>query len=71
MLRSVLEMSAGSRSFFLLVAQMTRTSPSLSKLSIFLKRVERILRVASCRPYSLLVARESTSSMNRITLPIA
>ena len=69
MLRSILEMRAGSKSFFLLVAQITSTSPSLSKLSIFLKRVDKILLVASWRPDSLLVASESISSMKRMTLP--
>jgi len=71
MLRSSLDTSAGSRSFFLFEAQITSTSPSLSKLSIFLSNVERILLVASWSPDSLDVARESTSSMKSITDPIA
>lgn len=71
MVMSVLEISAGSRSFFLFVAQITKTSPSDSNESIFLSKVDRILLVASCNPDSRLVARESISSMNRITLPIA
>ena len=70
-LKSSLDMRAGSRSCFLFDAQITRTSPSLSKESIFLNRVERILLVASCNPDSLDVAKESTSSMNKITEPIA
>ena len=65
MLKSSLETSAGSRSFFLFVAQITKTSPSLSKLSIFLKRVDKILLVASCNPASLDVANESISSKLR------
>jgi len=68
---SVREISAGSKSFFLLVAQMTSTSPSDSNESIFLNRVERIRLVASWSPVSLLVANESISSMKRITEPIA
>jgi hypothetical protein len=45
---STLEMSAGSKSFFLLVAQIRRTSLfSLSNESIFRNRVDKIRRVAS------------------------
>lgn len=63
--------SAGSKSFFRFVAQITNTSPSLSKLSIFLNKVDRIRLVASWSPAYLDVARESISSIKRITLPSA
>merc|ERR1712028_284160 len=44
MLRSRRETSAGSRPFLRLVAHITSTSPSLSKLSILRSSVESILR---------------------------
>lgn len=68
---SVLETNAGSKSIFLFVAHITRTSPSDSNESIFLNKVDKMRRVASCSPVSLLVARESISSINKITLPSA
>jgi len=71
MLKSNLDINAGSRSYFLFEAHITRTSPSLSKLSIFLKSVDKIRLVASCKPDSLDVAKESTSSIKRITEPKA
>lgn len=45
---SIRESIAGSRSYFLFVAQTSSTSEVLSKLSIFLSSVERILLEASC-----------------------
>ena len=68
---SVREIKAGSKSFFLFVAQITSTSPSDSKESIFLNKVDKILLVASCKPVSLLVAKESISSINKMTEPRA
>ena len=68
---SVREIRAGSKSIFLFVAQITSTSPSDSKESIFLSNVDKIRLVASCKPISLLVANESISSINKITEPKA
>lgn len=67
--KSILLSIAGSRSSLRLVAHMRRTLVLDSKLSIFLKRVERILRLASCISVFLLPARASISSMKMITLP--
>ena len=50
---SNLDSNAGSRSFLRFVAQMSNTSPSDSKESIFRSKVERIRRDASCIPPSL------------------
>lgn len=69
MLKSILLSMAGSKSCFLLVAQISITFVVDSKLSIFLRRVESILRLASCISDDLLAAKASISSMNIITLP--
>ena len=46
-LKSILLSIAGSKSCFLLVAHINKTSVELSKLSIFLNNVDNILRLAS------------------------
>lgn len=57
--KSILLSIAGSRSAFLLVAQIRSTFEVDSKLSIFLNKVERIRRLASCISESLLPASAS------------
>lgn len=69
MLRSILDNIAASRSCFLFVAQISKTSVVDSKLSIFLKSVDKTLRLASCMSESLLPAMASISSMKMMTLP--
>ena len=70
MLKSILLNIAASRSCFLFVAQINSTSVEDSKLSIFLNKVERTLRLASCMSLSRLPAKASISSMKIMTLPI-
>jgi hypothetical protein len=65
-LKSILLSIAASKSYFLLVAAINKTSVVLSKLSIFLNNVDKILLLASCIPSPLLVAIESISSINNI-----
>lgn len=60
---------AASRSYFLFVAQINKTLELLSNESIFLSRVDNILRLASCISPSLDYANESISSIKMITLP--
>lgn len=69
MLRSIRESMAGSRSCFLLVAQISNTSVVLSKLSILRSKVERTRLLASCISELLLPARASISSMKMMTRP--
>lgn len=66
---SILESIAASKSYFLLVAQIKRTSVVLSKLSIFLKRELNTLLEASCIDSPLAVAIASISSIKIIALP--
>lgn len=69
MLRSILLSIAASKSCFLLVAQMSKTSVVDSKLSIFRNNVDKTLRLASCISLSLLPAMASISSIKMITFP--
>ena len=67
--RSILLNIAGSKSTFLLVAQIRSTFVLDSKLSIFLSKVDKILRLASCISVLLFPAKASISSMKMITFP--
>ena len=57
---------AESKSCLRLVAQITKIFENDSKESSFLSKVDKILRVASCRLLSLVIPNESISSMNKI-----